>query len=111
MYSQLAAQSHGGLLPPSDARAAALIASSNAWVLSDEVYSQIVYDGEVRSIATEPGMADRRSWLTACQNLAMTGWRSGYAAVPEPFIEPLTRFIVNSTSCVPRSCGAPPSLR
>ena len=38
----------GGLLPPSDvARAAALIASSNAWVLSDEVYSQIVYDGEV----------------------------------------------------------------
>jgi aspartate/methionine/tyrosine aminotransferase len=31
----------------------------------------------------------------------MTGWRCGYAAVPEPLVEPLTRFFVNSTSCVP----------
>ena len=32
---------------------------------------------------------------------AMTGWRCGYAAVPEALVEPLTRFFVNSTSCVP----------
>jgi aspartate/methionine/tyrosine aminotransferase len=32
---------------------------------------------------------------------AMTGWRCGYAAVPEPLVEPLTRFFVNCTSCVP----------
>ena len=32
---------------------------------------------------------------------AMTGWRCGYAAVPEPLVEPLVRFFVNSTSCVP----------
>ena len=32
---------------------------------------------------------------------AMTGWRCGYAAVPEPLVEPITRFFVNSTSCVP----------
>jgi aspartate aminotransferase len=32
---------------------------------------------------------------------AMTGWRCGYAAVPQPLVEPLTRFFVNSTSCVP----------
>ena len=32
---------------------------------------------------------------------AMTGWRCGYACVPEPLVEPLTRFFVNSTSCVP----------
>jgi aspartate/methionine/tyrosine aminotransferase len=31
----------------------------------------------------------------------MTGWRCGYAAVPEPLVEPLTRFLVNATSCVP----------
>jgi aspartate/methionine/tyrosine aminotransferase len=31
----------------------------------------------------------------------MTGWRCGYAAVPEPLVEPLTRFFINSTSCVP----------
>jgi aspartate aminotransferase len=32
---------------------------------------------------------------------AMTGWRCGYAAVPEALVDPLTRFFVNSTSCVP----------
>jgi aspartate/methionine/tyrosine aminotransferase len=32
---------------------------------------------------------------------AMTGWRCGYAAVPEPLVDPLVRFFVNSTSCVP----------
>ena len=32
---------------------------------------------------------------------AMTGWRCGFAAVPEPLVEPLVRFFVNSTSCVP----------
>jgi aspartate/methionine/tyrosine aminotransferase len=32
---------------------------------------------------------------------AMTGWRCGFAAVPEPLIDPLVRFFVNSTSCVP----------
>ena len=32
---------------------------------------------------------------------AMTGWRCGFAAVPEPLVDPLVRFFVNSTSCVP----------
>lgn len=31
----------------------------------------------------------------------MTGWRCGYAAVPEPLVDPLTRLITNSVSCVP----------
>ena len=48
---------------------------------------------------------------------AMTGWRCGYAAVPEALVEPLTRFFVNSTSCVPpfvqlrRRRGARPARR
>jgi aspartate/methionine/tyrosine aminotransferase len=32
---------------------------------------------------------------------AMTGWRCGYAAVPDELVDPLTRFFINSTSCVP----------
>ncbi len=32
---------------------------------------------------------------------AMTGWRCGFAVLPEPLVEPLVRFFVNSTSCVP----------
>src|SRR5437016_5914890 len=35
------------------------------------------------------------------KTFAMTGWRCGFAAVPEPLVEPLVRFFVNSTSCVP----------
>ena len=47
-------------------------------------------------------MADRTILVDSLsKTFAMTGWRCGYAAVPEPLIEPLTRFIVNSTSCVP----------
>ena len=93
----------GGVLAPADVAAAAeLITASDAWVLSDEVYSEIVYEGEFRSIAAEPGLVQRTILLDSLsKTFAMTGWRCGYAAVPEPLVEPLTRFIVNSTSCVP----------
>jgi aspartate/methionine/tyrosine aminotransferase len=82
--------------------AAALIDRTNAWVLTDEVYSQMIYDGEFSSIADRPGMRERTIVLDGCsKTFAMTGWRCGFAAVPEPLIDPLTRFFVNSTSCVP----------
>ncbi len=84
------------------ARMAALIARTDAWVLADEVYSRLVYDDAFASIASVPGMPERTVLLDSCSKThAMTGWRCGYAAVPEPLLEPLTRFFVNSTSCVP----------
>ena len=84
------------------AQAAEQIARTGAWVLSDEVYSQLVYDGEFGSIAAQPGMAERTLLLDGLsKTFAMTGWRCGFAAVPEPLVEPLVRFFVNSTSCVP----------
>jgi aspartate/methionine/tyrosine aminotransferase len=83
-------------------QAADLIATSQAWVLTDEVYSQIHYEGEFASIATAPGMLDRTILLDGLsKTFAMTGWRCGFAAVPEAFLDPLVRFFVNSTSCVP----------
>jgi aspartate/methionine/tyrosine aminotransferase len=93
----------GGVLSPTDiARAAAIIRESNAWVLSDEVYSQMVYDGSFSSIATEAGMSERTVLLDGCsKTFAMTGWRCGFAVVPEPLLDPLVRFFTNSTSCVP----------
>jgi aspartate aminotransferase len=93
----------GGVSPPSDlAAAAALILNSSAWVLSDEVYGRILYGHEFASIATEPGMLERTIVLDGLSKThAMTGWRCGYAAVPDALIEPITRFFVNSTSCVP----------
>jgi aspartate aminotransferase len=84
------------------ARAAELIRATSAWVLSDEVYARLVYDGSSASIASEPGMLERTVLLDGLsKTYAMTGWRCGYAAVPAPLVETLVRFLVNSTSCVP----------
>jgi aspartate aminotransferase len=84
------------------ADAATVLRDSQAWVLSDEVYWRLLYEGEFASIAAEPGMLDRTIILDSfSKTYAMTGWRCGYAAVPTPLVEPLTRFLVNSTSCVP----------
>jgi aspartate aminotransferase len=84
------------------ARAAELIERSDAWLLSDEVYSQMQYDGEFASVASVPGMLERTVLLDGfSKTFAMTGWRCGFAAVPEALVDPLVRFFVNSTSCVP----------
>ena len=93
----------GGIVPASDLEAAArAIARTPAWVLSDEIYSRITYDAAAPSIASLPGMAERTILLDGfSKTYAMTGWRLGYAAVPEPLADPLSRLIVNSTSCVP----------
>jgi aspartate/methionine/tyrosine aminotransferase len=93
----------GGVTPPSDLAAAAeLILRTPAWVLSDEVYSRIVYDEGFASIATFPDMLDRTVVLDGLsKTYAMTGWRCGYVAAPDALVEPLTRLLVNSTSCVP----------
>jgi aspartate aminotransferase len=93
----------GGVIGAEElAQAAQLIADTNAWVLSDEIYSQILYDGEFASIATFPGMLERTVILDGLsKTYAMTGWRCGFAAVPEPLVDPIVRFFINSTSCVP----------
>ena len=92
----------GALSPEETERAAALLAESAAWILSDEVYSQMVYDGDFASVATHPGLLERTVLLDGLsKTYAMTGWRCGFAAVPEPLVDPLVRFFVNSTSCVP----------
>jgi aspartate aminotransferase len=93
----------GGVTPAPDLAAAArAILETPAWVLSDEVYARLIYGEGFASIASEPGMLERTILLDGfSKTYAMTGWRCGYAAVPEVLVEPLTRFFVNSTSCVP----------
>jgi aspartate aminotransferase len=93
----------GGLSPAADlAAAAALILDTEAWVLSDEVYARLVYGDAFASIASVPDMLERTVLLDGLsKTYAMTGWRCGYAAVPVPLVDPLTRFFINSTSCVP----------
>ncbi len=82
--------------------AAEMIAETDAWILSDEVYSKIVYDTDCPSVGSLPDMLDRTVILDGCsKTFAMTGWRCGFASVPPPLIAPVERLLVNSTSCVP----------
>src|SRR3954467_3718215 len=93
----------GGVTPAGDLAAAAeLVLQTKAWVLTHEVYARLTYGDAVASIATEDRMLERTVLLDGfSKTYAMTGWRCGYAAVPDALVEPLTRFFVNSTSCVP----------
>jgi aspartate aminotransferase len=93
----------GAVIPEPDLQALALaLERTDAWILADEVYSKIAYDGPASSVASLPGLLDRTVLLDACsKTFAMTGWRCGFASVPRELRRPLTRFFVNCTSCVP----------
>ena len=75
----------GGVLSEADLHAVAEIAQGgDIWVLSDEVYSEMVYDRPVFSIVSIPGMKERTILLDSfSKTYAMTGWRLGYGAAPE----------------------------
>ena len=91
----------GGVIPPGDLeRIAALAVRHDLWVLSDEIYSELVFDGEHVSLASFPGMAERTILLDGfSKTYAMTGWRLGYGIIPVVLVEPFTKLMVNSVSC------------
>jgi aspartate aminotransferase len=91
----------GGVLEKSDLEAVAEVAlERDLWVLSDEIYSRLIYDGEHHSIAALPGMAERTIILDGfSKTYAMTGWRLGYGVAPASLIPHLTRLQTNVTSC------------
>jgi aspartate aminotransferase len=92
----------GALTPEQTVAVAELLAKSDAWVLSDEIYSRLLYEGEFASVAQTEGLLERTVVLDGLsKTYAMTGWRCGFAALPEPLVDPIVRFLVNSTSCVP----------
>src|ERR1700726_4465370 len=71
-------------------------------VLSDEIYSRLIFEGEHYSIMSVTGFKERTILLDGfSKTFAMTGWRLGYAALPEPLVEPITRLLINSVSCTP----------
>jgi aspartate/methionine/tyrosine aminotransferase len=94
----------GGVLTRGDLEAIAAIAvRHDLWVLTDEIYGRILYDGtEHVSIASLPGMADRTIVLDGfSKTFAMTGWRLGYAVVPLQLREVYSQLIINTISCAP----------
>ncbi|MFO8019725.1 MAG: pyridoxal phosphate-dependent aminotransferase [Promethearchaeia archaeon] len=92
----------GAVLNQQNLEALAEIALKNdLWILSDEIYSNIVYDNyEFTSIAAHPDMQDRTIILDGFSKyFAMTGWRLGYAIVNEDLAEYFSRWATNTISC------------
>lgn len=96
----------GSVLSEDDVAGIARVAAEHDLVvLSDEVYSSLAYDGRPPSVLDVDGMAERTILLDGwSKTFAMTGWRLGYGVFPPALVEPVTRLVVNSVSCVPAFC-------
>jgi aspartate/methionine/tyrosine aminotransferase len=87
-------------LPTEFEKLAELVLRHDLYVLCDEAYFDIRYDGKSSSFAALPGMADRCVILyTFSKKFAMTGWRLGAAIGPKEIIDVITKLNVNDESC------------
>ncbi len=94
----------GGAVPESEIRklVAGLAKHPNVALMSDEIYSQMLYDGKEHvSLLRFPEIRDRLIILDGwSKTYAMTGWRLGFSVWPKALVEHVTRLCVNSHSCV-----------
>ena len=94
----------GGVTPRAevDKLAAGLARHPQVAVMSDEIYSQMLFDGrEHASLLHYPELRDRLILLDGwSKTYAMTGWRLGYAVWPRELVESVTRLAINCHSCV-----------
>jgi aspartate aminotransferase len=91
----------GGVMPRKDVeQVAKIIGDRNILVLSDEIYSRLLFEGEHFSIMSVPGMQERTILLDGfSKTYAMTGWRMGYGVMRPDLAAHMTRLMTNSSSC------------
>jgi aspartate/methionine/tyrosine aminotransferase len=91
----------GGLLTKDDIAAIArAIGDRNIMVLSDEIYSRLIFEGEEHSIMSIDGMKERTILLDGfSKTYAMTGWRMGYGVMRADLATHISRLMTNSNSC------------
>jgi aspartate/methionine/tyrosine aminotransferase len=94
----------GGVLTAEDMKglAALLREYPDAMILSDEIYSKLLYSGDFASIASEPGLSPNGRTIILdgfSKTYAMTGWRLGYGVMPENLAQDISKLQVNSNSC------------
>ena len=92
----------GGALQAADLHVVAEVAQRYAvTVLTDEIYSRLLYDGTFSSLLSIPGMADHTILLDGfSKTYSMTGWRLGWGVMPAHLAPHITRLQTNSNSCV-----------
>ena len=91
----------GGVLEKIDIeRIAQSIGDRNIMVLSDEIYSRLIFEGEHHSIMSIDGMKERTILLDGfSKTYAMTGWRMGYGVMRTDLATHIARLMTNSSSC------------
>jgi aspartate aminotransferase len=91
----------GGVMQRRDVeQVARVIGDRNILVLSDEIYSRLLFEGEHFSIMSVPGMQERTILLDGfSKTYAMTGWRMGYGVMRADLAAQITRLMTNSNSC------------
>ena len=91
----------GGVLNKRDIeQIAQAIGDRNIFVLSDEIYSRLIFDGSHHSIMAEPGFKERTILLDGfSKTYAMTGWRMGYGVMRSDLANQVARLMTNSNSC------------
>jgi aspartate aminotransferase len=91
----------GGVIPRDDLkRIASLLRDRDVLILSDEIYSRIVYGKAPESITQFDGMLEKTIILDGfSKTYSMTGWRLGYGVMPEWLAVAVERLMVNSNSC------------
>ena len=91
----------GGILTEDDVKTVCEIAQEHdLMVVSDEIYSQLVYGFHHVSPLGQPGMRERTVLMDGLsKSYAMTGWRLGYAVAPRELAAKLDQLMINSSSC------------
>ncbi|TDI84787.1 MAG: pyridoxal phosphate-dependent aminotransferase [Caldithrix sp.] len=91
----------GGVLTREDVEVVAEVArKKNILVLTDEVYKNIIYEGEHASIYSMPGMQEQTILLDGfSKTYAMTGWRLGFGVMREDLAKKVEQLMINSNSC------------
>jgi aspartate/methionine/tyrosine aminotransferase len=92
----------GGVIPQADLEhIAARAREHDCWVMSDEIYARLTYEGRpAPSIASLPGMLERTVIVDGfSKTYAMTGWRLGYAILPAALAERVTLLLTHSVGC------------
>lgn len=93
----------GITMPKKDLEAVAeVLKKHEIWVITDEIYSELIYDEEHTSIASLPGMKERCIYLNGFSKaFAMTGWRIGYVCAPRDLINQMVKIHQYTTLCAP----------
>ena len=93
----------GAVMPERNLRELAKIAEEHdLLVITDEIYSELIYEDRHMSIASLPGMKERCIFLHGFSKaFAMTGWRIGYACGPAPVIEAMMKIHQYAIMCAP----------